>query len=314
VSRSKSATGRLEAAEAAIQEGNRRLAELSQRRNECLLRDRDSEAAALALEIQEAQRLVQGHTDKVALLRAEAEREANEKRIRENEAQNKRIDALFDLRDEDIAKLAALEEQRATLWRRVLDANRRIVAAHSWSAADLSACMLIPLAVGSALSFESYRQSYTPRKFGGQVEASGAGQSLPGSRVPRVEWREQPSLIRPMKDVFRDAGEHGKRRLRGQGSAAAPLEGVQHQPAADSARARVQAAAVTNGGDAPVTNGHGERPPHTTAQEWLVLLWQEQEKLAKDTSPQGDLAYKAHMEKVTQAQDAVDAEKRVAQQ
>ena len=60
----RSAIKRLELAEVAIEEGNRRLAELTQRRNEAMLRDRDSEAAALALEIQEAQRLVQGHNAK----------------------------------------------------------------------------------------------------------------------------------------------------------------------------------------------------------------------------------------------------------
>ena len=89
----RSATNRPEAAQAAIGEANRKLAELVQRRNEALLRDRDSDAAALALEIQEAQRLVQGHSDKIPLLKQAAADEERERKVREREGLIKRIEA-----------------------------------------------------------------------------------------------------------------------------------------------------------------------------------------------------------------------------
>jgi hypothetical protein len=317
-----SATDRLAAAEAAIQEGNARLAELSQRRNEALLRDRDSEAAALALEIQESQRLVQGHSDKVGLLRAEVEREANEKRVRESEVQNKQIDALFDSRDEDIAKLAALEKQRVTVWRRVLATNRKIAAAHSWEPADLSACMLTPLAFNTGLAHESYRLSHTPQLLGGQQESADAGLSLPGSKSPRVEWALQPERIYPLVDVFHEAGEFGKRRLRGKGVV---VEAVQEQAAVvaspgqhDFAHAvrevdLGEGAPARNGGDAPVANGQGESPPRTEAGRRLGELTRRQQQMVEDGTADG-LEYKALIDQIAAADAAFRAEQQVGAQ
>jgi hypothetical protein len=305
-----SAADRLAAAEAAIQEGNARLAELSQRRNEALLRDRDNEAAALALEIQESQRLVQGHSDKVVLLRAEVEREANEKWVRESEAQNKQIDALFDSRDEDIAKLAACKKQEAAIWRRVLDTNRKIVAAHSWEPADLSACMLTPLAFNTGLAHESYRLSHTPQLLGGQQESANAGLSLPGAKSPRVEWALQPERIHPLVDVFHAAGEFGKRRLRGKGVV---VEAVQEQAAVvtspgqhdftSAGREVDPGEGAPAGGDAPVANGQGESPPRSESDRKLGALLRKLDEFGADP------ARKAEYDGVVAALEQVEAER-----
>jgi hypothetical protein len=302
MSRPKSATGRLEAAQAALEETTRKLGELKARRNECLLKDKDAEAAKLGAEIEALQHSARVHEDKIVLLKTATEQEAVERRAKENEQQNRRIDALFDHRDEDIAKLAALEEQRATIWRRVQDTNRKIVAAHSWELADLSACMLTPSSVNAALSHEAYRLSYVPRRYGG-FDGPNAGQMLPGGACPRpLENMDLPERTLPMVDVFAAASEHGKARLRGEFRVA------------DSARASAQAAAVTNGGDAPVANGQGERPPRTAAEQERDVALQELLRLGEDISPQGELRYKAQLEKVRQFEDAVAAEQGVGAQ
>jgi hypothetical protein len=311
---------RADAAASAAAETNARLAVLREQRNKLLLEDNDSEASKLAVEIAEQERLALGYVDKERLLREQDEREAHEKRLRENEAKNKRIDALFDLRGEDIAKLAALEQQRVKLWRAVLSTNRKIVAAHSWSAADLSACLLAPLASNTALAHESYRISYTARRYGGHVEAPDAGHSLPGSRCPRVEWAEDPERIRPLKDVFAEAAEFGKARLRGKDGTAvngAPIvNGVPQQAIADSLRpgGGVQAAAATNGDDAPAANGQDESLPRTEAERQLGIALKELNKAAEDNSPEGEARYKAKLEEVTQLQDAVAAGQKVGAQ
>jgi hypothetical protein len=299
---------RAEAAATAAAETNARLAVLREQRDKLLLEDNDTEAAKLVVEIAEAERLALGYVDKERLLREQDAREANEKRLRELEAQHERIDALFDLRGEDIAKLAALEKQRAKLWKALLATNRKIVAAHSWSAADLSACLLSPLAFNSALAHESFRLSYTPRLLGGQLEAADAGLSLPGSRCPRVEWQLQPERISPLQDVFAAAAEYGRLALRGKWPTA-PVDVPVSVPATNG-DAGGGAAPITNGGDTPVTNGDGTPLELTDAERQLGIALQELDQAARDNSPEGELRYKAKLERVTQLQDAVAAGQR----
>jgi hypothetical protein len=268
---------RAEAAAAALAETNSRLVVLREQRNKLLLEDNDTEAAKLAVEIGEQERLAVGFADKERLLREQDAREAHEKRLRENEAKNKRIDALFDLRDEDVAKLAALEKQRVTVWRRVLNTNRKIVAAHSWTTSDLSACLLAPLAFNTALAHESFRLSHTPLRYGGEVEAPDAGQSLPGSRVPRHDWRDQPERIPPMKDAFAAAGEYGKQALRDK-RPTAPVD--------------VPVLVTATNGDAgagatPVTNG-GEPAQRSEAEQRKIALEKQMEELAKDPAREAE--------------------------
>ena len=292
---------RVEAAQAALEETTRKLAELNQQRNKLLLEDNDSEAAKLGAEIEALQHTARVHEDKIILLKAAAEQDANEKRLREREAQNKRIDALFDLRGEDIAKLAALEKQRVTVWRRVLDTNRRIVAAHDWTPSDLSACLLGPSAVNGALAHESWRVSYTPLHYGGAPEAPDAGQALPGARVPRHDWRDLPERILPMKDAFAAAGEYGKQALRGK-RPTAPVD--------------VPVLVTATNGDAgagatPVTNG-GEPAQRSEAEQRKIALEKQMEELAKD--PAREAEYNDVVRALEQVHAVLAAEQRVETQ
>ena len=276
---------RAEAAAAALAEVTRQLSELRTRRDSALLADDDTTAIALGIELDGLSQKGRALEDKIVLLKAAAEQEANEKRLREREAQNKRIDALFDLRGEDIAKLAALEKQRVTVWRRVLDTNRKIAAAHSWTPSDLSACLLGPSAVNGALAHESWRVSYTPLHYGGAPEAPDAGQALPGARVPRHDWRDLPERILPMKDAFAAAGEYGKQALRGK-RPTAPVD-VPVLVTATNGDAGAGAAPVTNGGDTPVTNG-GEPAQRSEAEQRKIALEKQMEELAKDPAREAE--------------------------
>jgi len=79
----RSATKRLELAQAAIEEATRKLAELNAQRNQCLLKDSNTEAIRLQIQIDALNQEIRAHRDKIELLKAEAEREVNEKRARE---------------------------------------------------------------------------------------------------------------------------------------------------------------------------------------------------------------------------------------
>jgi hypothetical protein len=269
----RTATGRLEAAQAAIEEANHKLAELNERRNQCLLRDNDTEAAKLSTEIENLQRLVHGHRDKINLLRDEAQREEQARRVKERAALIGRIEVKLDLRDRAMTDVAAAIKQLATASEKAIKINREIVAAWSWEAHDLPAALLTPPAVMTAISHEAYRVSYKPRRYGGQDTDPLAGLSLPGSKCPRLEWMELPEKTRPMAEVVKDASEFARQFMRtGKGSAVEP---VQQQPVADLLRP----GAPTNGGDAP---------QRTAAEQRKIALEKQMEELAKDPAREAE--------------------------
>jgi hypothetical protein len=102
----RTATNRLEAAQAAIEETNRKLAELTERRNAALLRDADAEAIRLGTEIDTLHQAAKTHEDKIRLLRAAAAEEERERKVKEREGLIKRIEAKFAERDVHSQRLA----------------------------------------------------------------------------------------------------------------------------------------------------------------------------------------------------------------
>jgi hypothetical protein len=297
----RSAGKRLELAEAAIQEGNRRLAALVQRRNECLLRDRDSEAAALALEIQEAQRLVQGHNDKVALLRAEAEREANEKRVREDAARIERIEKTA--RGERSAAAAEFTDGITKVdkaMRRLISVGKDLQAAHNWLPHDILACLLAPSTIVVALQHEMFRLGGKARLYGGMDLPHADLTNFPGSKSPTLQLLGTPELVKPLASVLAEANELLSRILRtGKGSAAV------------EANAAPAVAAVT-GGDALVANGQGESPPRSESDRKLGALLRKLDELGGD--PMRKAEYDDVVAAIARVEDERAAEKRVEQQ
>jgi hypothetical protein len=95
-------------------------------------------------------------------------------------------------------------------------------------------------------------------------------------------------------EVVRDASEFAKRFLRtGKGSAA------------------VEATATPA---VPATNGQGEAPPRSEAEQRLGALLKQMAELAEDISPQGEQAYARVVSEIAQVQTEITATKQMEQQ
>jgi hypothetical protein len=257
---------RLEVAQSALEQANRDLASLHEQRNSELLRDNNAAAIELGIKIANVALAARAHEDKIGLLREAAAREEQALREKECEAQIGRIEKKIDQRDKVMEEVAAAIKQLATASERAINLDREIVAQWRWLPHDLPAALLTPPSVMTAIAHEFYRCSYHPRRYGGLDSDPNAGLMLPGGRVPRLEWLEQPSRTRPLLDVVRDASEFAKRFLR-TGKSSSAVE--------------VVAAPL------PATNG-GEPAQLSAAEQRLGALLKRMAELAEDDSPQGE--------------------------
>jgi hypothetical protein len=293
MSRSKgSSAARLDVARADHAAASSKLNELETARCAALLADQDSEAANLAVEIEQYRRLLRGFHDKIKLLEEEGEKEAQARREKERAALIERIEAKLEQRDEAMKEMAGAIKQLATASERAINLSREVIAAWSWHAHDLPAALLTPPSIMTAISHESYRLSYHPRRYGGMDTDPLAGSMLPGSRCPRLEWMELPERTRPMVDVVRDASEFAKRFLHtGKGSAAV----------------EVVAAPL------PAMNG-GEGVQRSEAEQRLGALLKQMAELAEDISPQGEQEYARVVSEIAQVQSEITATKQMESQ
>jgi hypothetical protein len=289
-------TERLASAQAALEETNRKLAELNEQRNAALLRDDNAAAVQFGIEATNLKLTARAEEDKIALLRKLVAEEERERRAQEKAALIEQVEAKIEQRDKVLEEVAAAIKQLANASERVMSLNRDIIAAWPWAPHDLPPALLTPLSISAAISHESFRLSYHPRRYGGMDVDPLAGLGLPGSRAPRLDLLEDPARVRPMVEVIRDASEFARQFLRtGKGSAAAAmLEGVPHQIVADSGALRGE---VTNGGD-PVQR--------------LAALLKQQAELAED--PTREAEYQSVVAAIAQAQTEMDAARRMEQQ
>ena len=288
----RSATKRLEFAQAAIEGATRKLADLNVQRNQCLLKDSNAEAIRLQIQVDALNQEVRAHRDKIELLKAEAEREANEKRAREREGQIKVIESKIAERDKAMDDVGTAIKLLAAAAERAITLGREIVAAWSWPPHDLAPALLTPPSIAAAISHESYRVSYHARRYGGQDVDPLAGHMLPGSKCPRLEWMELPSNTRPMVDVVRDASEFARQFMRSGKSSSA-----------------VEATAVP----VPATNG-GEAPQRTESEQQLGALLKRMAELAEDVTPQGEQEYLQVVAAIARVQGEIDAARKVETQ
>jgi hypothetical protein len=290
-----SATDRISAAQSALEQANARLAELHERRNAALLRDDNGAAVALGIEITNLKLEARASEDKISLLREKAAEEERARKAEEREALIEKIEAKIKQRDKVMEEVATAIKQLATASERAMDLNRDIIAAWSWAPHDLPAALLTPPSILAAISHESFRVSYHPRRYGGVDTDVLAGFGLPGARAPTLQLLEDPSRVRPMVDVVRDASEFARQFLRtGKGSAAhAASEGVPHQTVAD-----VAPGATTNGAETPVQR--------------LAALLKQQAELAED--PTREAEYQSVVAAIAQAQTELDSARKMEQQ
>jgi hypothetical protein len=114
-----------------------------------------------------------------------------------------------------------------------------------------------------------------------------------------------------LKDVFHEAGEHGKVRLRGKSGTTvngAPIaNGVPQQAVAVPLDSNGEVAPAPNGGDAPVARGQqGESPPRTVANRKLGALLRKLAELEAELPK--DPTRKAEYDEVVAAIAQVTAE------
>jgi hypothetical protein len=294
MSRPRSATTRLEQAQAAIEEAQRKLAELTEKRNAALLRDDDALAIKLGNDIDTLHQAVKAHALKVQLSQEAAREEERARLLKEKSDLIARIEAKIEQRNKAMEEVAAAIKTLATASERAISLGREIVAAWSWPPHDLAPALLTPPSIVTAISHEAYRLSYHPRRYGGMDTDPLAGFMLPGSKCPRIENLELPQRTRPMADTVKAATEFAVRFLKtGKGSAAG---------------AAVEAVQITdNTTAAPLTND----APRTAAHDKLDVALQEMNRLSQDVTPAGEAAYRAHMEHVRRAQDEVTAEQQL---
>jgi hypothetical protein len=285
---SPSATSRIETAQSRLEETNRKLAQLHEQRNAALLRDDNGAAVAFGIEIANLKLAARADEDKISLLREAAAREAREREARERGARIEKIEKRLAERDAVGRELVEAVAAADRAFRQLIDIGHSVQSAWNWPASDVPAILLSPAAIAHALSAELYRIGARPKVGGGQVEPHGlhAGLNFPGSRCPRFELVHLPERIPALTVVLAEATAFASAIMRGKRSSAHIDVPV--------------AVSIANGA-----------VPRTEAQERLSALLQRQHELSEDISPQGELAYKAHMEQVRQAQDEVAAEKEI---
>jgi hypothetical protein len=123
---------RLSAARGEFDATNRQRMELEAKRNAALIADDDRTATKLAGQLDELRLLARGHEDKIKLLEAAAEEEANARRVKEKAALIGRIEARLAERNKVAAELAEMLPQANNLFRRLLELNRAIDSSWPW--------------------------------------------------------------------------------------------------------------------------------------------------------------------------------------
>jgi hypothetical protein len=282
----RTATTRLGAAELALTEATRRIGELTEQRNQCLLRDADGEAVELATEIENLRRLADGHRDKIKLLQDAARVEEEERRVKEKTGLIERIEKKLAARDSAGKELADAVAAADRAFRKLIDVGLEVTAAWNWPPSEVPACLLSHGAIAAALTHEMYRIGGRPMLGGGQVEAPHAGIHFPGAKPPRHELVHLREKIVPLTTVLKEATAHASNILRGK------------RP---GAQVDVSVSAPS---PAPAANGNGG--PRTAPQESLGKLVERQRQMVEDGTADGP-EYKALIDQIAQAQAAVSA-------
>jgi hypothetical protein len=275
-------SNRLEVARAELAATNRQIAEIEAERNKALLADDDRTAVKLAGQADELRRLAHGHEDKIKLLEVEAEREANERRVREKEGLILRIEKKLAERDAAAAELQAAIEAADRAFRKMITLARDCRAAWPWAPSDLPPLLLGEAAIVAAVKHDLFRAGARPLLGGGQ-DKPGAGLSFPGGQAPRLELVGMPDRVTPLADVAREATALARKIMR-------------------SGKSTGGATVVAGFVDGVPPALMKEPPPLSPQQQQLAQLLAEQERLANDFTPAGEAAYDAVVKKISALQ------------
>jgi hypothetical protein len=202
-----------------------------------------------------------------------------------------RIEAKLAARDSAGAELADAIKQADAAFRKMIDCGQAAIAAWPWQSHDTHAVLLTPGAVTAAITHELWKIGGRPRRYGG-MDKPGDGIDFPGGRCPRLEWLNLPERVKSLATVCAEASALASAIMR-TGRSTSHVESL----ATD--------AAVS-------TNGQGESPQRTEAEQRLASLLKRQHELAED--PAREAEYQRVVSEVVEAQAAVSAEQQVGAQ
>jgi hypothetical protein len=231
--RKASATGRHEAATAALAETQAQLTDLTARRDKALLADDVAGAVKLGVEIEDVRRLADAHRQRLVLLAEEVQKEANERRVQAQAELIGRIEKKFTERTKVGEELAAVITQANRLFRKLLELNHDLTAPWAWPTGDLASIMLPRQSILSAIEHELYRQTAVPM-LGGGMDRGDTGTRFPGAKAPSFTLMGQPQSIVPLVDALKAAAAHASDIMRGKRaltSAPVTINGAPRTPA-----------------------------------------------------------------------------------
>jgi hypothetical protein len=290
-----SATDRISAAARALEEANRKLVELNEQRNQCLLKDDNAGAIELGIAIANLKLSARAEEDRIALLRERAAEEERARKAKEKEALVGKIEKKLAGRDAAGKELASALAAADRAFRKLIDIGAEVQALWSWPPSDIPAILLSPAAIAHALSGELYRVGARPRVGGGQIEPHGvhAGVTFPGAKPPRHDLVNLPERIPALTAILQQATAHGSAIMRGMRPAEVEVPVSAPAPA-------------TSGGDAPVQRSDAERRKSD--------LHVQMAKLAEDVTPAGEAEYLRVVGELAQVEAELAAQKQVEAQ
>jgi hypothetical protein len=242
------------------------------------------------------------------------------RREQQNAAKAEAIKALqrkFDKRLTLAREYEAIEKERGKVWAALHKVVAEITAA--WPGSVPMGCLLDKTSLRLAWESEVYRQHANPDMLGGAGFLRPDGPpTIPGARAGDLTKIWQPEKLQSFVDAVAQANAFLLSTLNGSTPVAAadiPAVNGASAPAVEPAPAQAGVAAAMS-----ATNGQGEAriappsPQRTEAQRRRDLALQELHRLSEDVSEQGELRYKAQLERVRQVEEEVAAEQGVEMQ
>ena len=270
----KKAETRLAEARAALADTSRQIGELEAQRNAALLADDDPTAAKLYAELETLRGLARGHTDKVALLEAEAAREEVEAIAKRRGDVVARFEKKLQVADAKADELQATMAKAEQLFREII--TLRTDARAAWPLGDSHANAVAGTAEGAALSGAAVKRLLSwhlyrigARPFLGGRPGEIVEETFPGAVCPRNEVRGRPLDITPFADALRAASKF----------------------AVDMMKGKLDPLAALPPPTSTIDETASPGPVRSDQQERLAALLKEQARLAEDMTPAGEAAY-----------------------
>jgi hypothetical protein len=251
---------------------NAKLSDTGRRRDQLLLANDATGLDAVEVELTNLQKAAVRQADRIRLLEAEAERETNERRVKERQGLIGRIEENLAERDAAGRRLQNTLSKAEREFRELIRLSEASAAAWPWPPSDLIPMLMSGATIARAVSHQLYKCGARPPLLGRPGEKVEVG--FPGGVCVDHRLRGLVDQIPSLTDVLADGSRLASRIMRG-GSAETP--------------------ASTNGAapSPPAASGNGETPDpvRTPDQAKLAALLKKQAALAEDITPAGEAAY-----------------------